>query len=302
MSQHPATTCPSLTECPTPEEGYGQECGYPMIKGRGLHPIRLDENRVVKSKMEDTGEIQAMQPTAKATTIPVPKVFEAGWFQKSGEWCDKRFCIVMEYIPGKPLNVIWKDLSEDQKTNICLQIDGYLAQLQKLTADRIMASDGGPLDVGLYQKRYLGPFDSVKEFHQALSKAEPHNLGDNHKIHFAHADLAPRNILVDEKTGKVNAVIDWERAGWYPEYWDYVRMSYDRSMKKEMGAYTVLWKSLSTRPYEDEWEAMRDLVLRTIPPYPDGVREEERPDTSPSSASYARELQKGHENDTELIN
>ncbi|KAJ5229572.1 hypothetical protein N7489_010280 [Penicillium chrysogenum] len=32
-----------------------------------------------------------------------------------------------------------------------------------------------------------------------------------------HADIAPRNILVDEQNN-VTGVIDWEYAGWYPEY------------------------------------------------------------------------------------
>lgn len=39
---------------------------------------------------------------------------------------------------------------------------------------------------------------------------------------FAHGDLAPRNILVDEH-GHVTAILDWENAGWYPEYWEHVR-------------------------------------------------------------------------------
>ncbi|KAM5493596.1 hypothetical protein MaudMau93_000980 [Microsporum audouinii] len=279
----------------TPGDGYGQECGYPMAKG--MHPIRLDENRVLKTKLLDTGEAQAMEFIAKATTIPVPKVFEAKVFEARyiGKKRGERFCIVMEYIPGKPLNVIWNDLSDNQKINICLQIDGYLAQLRTLTGDRIMAADGGALDVGLYEKRFLGPFDSVKEFHHALGKGESNSLGNGHGIHFAHADLAPRNILVDENTGRINAVIDWERAGWYPEYWDFVRMDYDRPLKREMGGYTKLWKSLFTRLYEDESSAMQDLVRRTVAPYPDGTRMEPRPDILLSYASRAKELRETFE-------
>lgn len=31
-----------------------------------------------------------------------------------------------------------------------------------------------------------------------------------------------RNILVDEN-GVLAGVVDWENAGWFPEYWDYTK-------------------------------------------------------------------------------
>lgn len=71
---------------------------------------------MLKRKSVDSGESHAMEFIAKVTTIPVPKVFEARHVQT--KWGEE-FRIVMEYIPGKPLNIIWKDLSDDQKLNIC---------------------------------------------------------------------------------------------------------------------------------------------------------------------------------------
>ena len=40
---------------------------------------------------------------------------------------------------------------------------------------------------------------------------------------FAHGDINPRNLLVDENI-KIVAVLDWESSGWYPDYWEYARM------------------------------------------------------------------------------
>ena len=40
------------------------------------------------------------------------------------------------------------------------------------------------------------------------------------KLVFTHADLAPRNILVEG--GHVTAIFDWEDAGWYQAHWGYV--------------------------------------------------------------------------------
>ncbi|KAK0448002.1 hypothetical protein EV421DRAFT_1785311 [Armillaria borealis] len=41
-----------------------------------------------------------------------------------------------------------------------------------------------------------------------------------HKLCFSHCDLNPTNILVTED-GRLAAIIDWEGAGWFPEYWEY---------------------------------------------------------------------------------
>ena len=46
-------------------------------------------------------------------------------------------------------------------------------------------------------------------------------LSVSRRILFAHSDLRPQNIIV--KDGKVAAIIDWERSGWYPEYWEYAK-------------------------------------------------------------------------------
>jgi len=41
---------------------------------------------------------------------------------------------------------------------------------------------------------------------------------------FTHADLAPRNIIIDQSTFEVTGILDWECAGWYPAYWEYTNM------------------------------------------------------------------------------
>ena len=51
-----------------------------------------------------------------------------------------------------------------------------------------------------------------------LSKALEHRSRTYYKICLTHGDLTPHNILVDENVRPV-ALIDWETAGWMPEYW-----------------------------------------------------------------------------------
>lgn len=37
---------------------------------------------------------------------------------------------------------------------------------------------------------------------------------------FCHNDLSAHNVIVDPETLKVNAIIDWEYAGFFPEHFE----------------------------------------------------------------------------------
>ncbi|KAF3058601.1 hypothetical protein GL218_05837 [Daldinia childiae] len=55
-----------------------------------------------------------------------------------------------------------------------------------------------------------------------------------HKIVFTHADLNPRNILINQSIQPdgsigwgVTGIVNWEFAGYYPEYWDYTKAIFE---------------------------------------------------------------------------
>lgn len=53
-------------------------------------------------------------------------------------------------------------------------------------------------------------------------------LPDNAPIRFSHGDLHLGNIMVSDDASeprRVTSIIDWEEAGWYPEYWEYCKMA-----------------------------------------------------------------------------
>lgn len=171
-------------------------------------------------------EADAMRYIATHTSIPVPRILDAS---TDG----KHTSITMEYIEGTRLDKIWNSLPENQKKDIAAQINDYLFQLRGLTGRYIGGTNRAP---AIDSRRYDlegGPFESEAQFNEFLiSDAYPkvpkcflkmaeHSLLTNHSIIFAHGELAPRNILVRE--GRVVAVLDWEYAGWYPEYWDFVK-------------------------------------------------------------------------------
>jgi aminoglycoside phosphotransferase len=60
--------------------------------------------------------------------------------------------------------------------------------------------------------------ENYEQFHELFERCAKRS----YRTVFSHGDLAPRNILV--KDGRVVGIIDWETAGWYPEYWEYARL------------------------------------------------------------------------------
>lgn len=67
--------------------------------------------------------------------------------------------------------------------------------------------------------KYLSHF-----FWEDIRKRATKSHGIPHDIVFTHGDLNPRNILAEN--GKITGIVDWENAGWFPEYWEYTKAHY----------------------------------------------------------------------------
>lgn len=119
------------------------------------------------------------------------------------------------------------------------------------------------LDYVFQFKQPAGPFKSIKAFNDWFSSLPqldlpvesryncPHRpyLPDTGTIKMTHADLHRGNIIISStKPARVLAIVDWEQAGWYPDYWEYC-------------------KALYTCKYESEWR--QDLVDRFLHPRTD---------------------------------
>ncbi|KAK2792390.1 hypothetical protein FQN52_003325 [Onygenales sp. PD_12] len=203
-------------------------------KGEELHSmgsrkvIRYGPDKVIKSGNIDISEADALKFVADHTTIPVPRVHSV----RTSE--DPYKCeIIMDYIPGTRLDKAWQLFSHEQKVAVATQLGGYISQLRKLKGTYIGGVNRGKVTVGRYKRIRCGPFDDEQQFNDyllsliaakapvTLRECATACVRDNHKITFAHGDLLPWNIIVDQ--GRITAIIDWEDAGWYPEYWEHYR-------------------------------------------------------------------------------
>lgn len=133
-------------------------------------------------------------------------------------------------------------MTDGQLDAAAQDLKDYLTELRRIpnnTGSRFSICNslgGGILDwrIGDSQRKQLR-FHDETEFNQFLTTDLPldedawtqisKSHGVKHDIVFTHADLNLRNILVDEM-GRISGIVDWECAGWYPEYWEYSKMHF----------------------------------------------------------------------------
>ncbi|KAG6368959.1 hypothetical protein INS49_003178 [Diaporthe citri] len=236
--------------------------------GQEGQTLRLPRNRILKLDCLKN-ELEAMEFVRSRTNIPIPRILKVYEF---GE----RNHPVMEMASSAPrdVEVDYRQMTPDQVKNFGTELGGYIQHLRSLKPP----TDGiiGSVNLGKNHDPRLdgsawGPFHGVADFHTYLRLGHPlshwenepdvtlaHSRPEQYSIKFTHADLQPNNILV--KNGHITAIIGWEFAGWYPEYWEYTKMHWNHSplwekfyraveqeagipkYPEELAAETAIWK------------------------------------------------------------
>ncbi|KAL4989673.1 kinase-like protein [Aspergillus falconensis] len=188
-------------------------------------------------------EAENMRFLATNSKVPVPKVHEA--FRDPDT---NKTYIIMEYLPGDTLQKLLPSLNQVEKAAISSLVKDAITELRSIPApdyfgmlnhqpylDGVFWTEGldskisGPFasqgDMNLALVEKLGQTES-KEYVRLLRNMIDRTL-NGHRNVFTHGDLQPKNIMV-EKLGDRDGypqfritLLDWESAGWYPEYWDF---------------------------------------------------------------------------------
>ncbi|KAI9777782.1 MAG: hypothetical protein M1839_008577 [Geoglossum umbratile] len=207
----------------------------PLLKPLGQRVLTLG-NFVLKSGSHiSLSEAHTAQFVSKNTTIPVPRIITAF---ESPSGC--RY-ILMTRLKGFNLSQVYHTMSESTQQKVLLQLRTYMNQLRSIEPPgpgHIRAVDHTPLHDERAFSGPCGPFNTVAEFHKALRGNIDGNTGHkeldqviqtqdsrSYSLRLTHGDLSFRNILV-EIDGTVSGFVDWECAGWYPDYWEYVSTYY----------------------------------------------------------------------------
>lgn len=196
------------------------------------------------------------------TNIPVPEVYAI--FHEAEEGFTY---IIMEYIPGETLASAWPKLDDTSKCQISSILHAYTEELRALPAPGYFGSIGRrPLLESMFwtgrgRTSLSGPFDSEGQLNDAMiqkyllfggpaSKADYYRrilprIFCHHQPVFTHADFQPKNFIVnaDPQGGYTVTLIDWEKSGWLPSYWEF-------------------GMAMSAYHYRDDWDKWLVRILK----------------------------------------
>jgi aminoglycoside phosphotransferase len=181
-------------------------------------------------------EYNALKVLEQKTNIPAPRVFDV-ISQHTGE--DDFSYLLMSRVPGTTLATCRDALSDQDYANLSAQLKDCVSQLRDIPKPinngmAICNTLGEACrDPRIRDWAPIGPFPDEASFSQNLRFSdEPSRRG--HKIVFTHGDLNPRNIMMERTKSSAGAIgwrlsgiIDWETAGYYPEYWDYTKSMFE---------------------------------------------------------------------------
>lgn len=213
----------------------------------GRRIVQIGQHIVVKfGKGVDLIEGENMIFVRENTNIHVPRVYALYTDSETA----KNY-IIMEKISGQSLSSIWPHLSLPEKDCIIATLRDNFNELRQLAPPDYYGSLGRRyfLD-GIFwtqnpEPAINGPFSSGNAVIEAMAQKYtydgrssyradfyrqclPRVLHDHGPI-FTHGDFQRKNIIV-QKAGEQNSgrdpqfqvvILDWERSGWYPTYWEY---------------------------------------------------------------------------------
>lgn len=217
-------------------------------------------------------EVRSLRLVEKYTQIPAPRAIDAVCYSDSS-------FLLMTGVPGDTIGQLLCVMTDEQLQSVAQDLKKYVAELRQI-ANRTgsgyqicNALGGGILDwrIGDSQRREL-KFQHEMQFSEYLIDDLPLDQnarglvskvhGVKHDIVFTHADLNMRNILVDGN-GRISGIVDWECAGWYPEYWEYTKAHFSARSSIRWTA-DVIDQAFSG--YRDELK-LENLLSSLAPPW-----------------------------------
>lgn len=126
--------------------------------------------------------------------------------------------------------------SDEAKAIVQKELEGYITQMHKMKSKTM----GGFAGVACLPYRLEEPMASQ----QPLKFREAPSL-DQSTFVLCHNDLSQHNVIVDPTTLKINAILDWEYAGFYPKEVDglfYTRSGPSVALGEEKDDVSALMK------------------------------------------------------------
>ncbi|CAI6067189.1 unnamed protein product [Clonostachys chloroleuca] len=188
---------------------------------------------------ECRNEVSALALVYQRTAMPTPKVLDAVYGPAEFAAKNSDSYLLMTQLRGTSMDRCIEAISDNDLDHIRHNLGIFLSQLRsipKIHRSGVTISDTlgeACKDSRIRGGQHVGPFEDEAAFSKYLMfPDDPARRG--HKILFTHSDLNPRNILVDRIAAQgggyrwiVTGIVDWEFAGYYPEYWEYTKAMFE---------------------------------------------------------------------------
>ncbi|KAI1971592.1 hypothetical protein LOZ53_004459 [Ophidiomyces ophidiicola] len=234
--------------------------------------FRCDGNTVIKAikHMADYTEYTTLQYLeAHKPTIPAPR--PSGLLRVNDV-----SLIFMTYIPATTLADVWAELDLAQKKSIQDQLNRILIDLRSLACPSGTPLGGiggeGCKNVRRHHRCSTETILTVKDFEdfQFASFRTPVFTEFVRRLHpfddpsrqavvqcvFTHGDLRPDNITVeanDDGQFQITGLLDWEYSGFYPEYYESIKVTNCLSPSGNDDWYLFLPECISPDRYRFWW-------------------------------------------------
>lgn len=199
---------------------------------KGIHVPRLGKNRLIN-------EAESLLYIRKHTDIPVPTVY--CHFEDDGA-----YYLITEYIEGESMS----DIDESKKAVVRKELEQHLATFQTLKSNKM----GGPGGIA------IPPYRVQIRTEQDDWRLRP---SESEEYVFCHNDLSQQNVVVDPETLKINAIIDWEYAGFFRPHFEfpfYNRLGPSAAINDELADSSELLQYLQSREYTNPVEDSHEIT------------------------------------------
>ena len=235
---------------------------YPRSHAGHVHqlPFGLYAKECIRSPRNEAMTLRLLE---QYTTIPAPL-----WVD---DYQETHPVLIMTAVPGQTLEAVFHRLSYAEREQLSKDLKGVLSQLRCIpnqTPYRFCNSHGGPLIDHRFPSGTGGPFHLISEFnafivHRYVGEETKSKIaavhGRSYRSVFTHADLHPSNILINR--GRLSGIVDWECAGFYPDYWEYTKLMY--GAERFPVIQHIIRDTFKEDDYEMELEAERLLWYDT---------------------------------------
>lgn len=164
--------------------------------------------------------------------VPVPIAHQ--WVMRNNQ---NTHSLGIDFVEGDVREHVWHFMSEGDKLSIARQLGRILLTMRSYEMKKpdhfsIGVAEGPARDSRRFDIYEGGPFENEADFNdfvltvysqcpQPIYESLAAKMRTDHLVYFTHADLSPRNIIIQD--GKIKALVEWDFAGFYPENWEYVK-------------------------------------------------------------------------------